>query len=167
MLELNTLGDAPSRSAYREALVGYFSDHRDALSADSRDRLERNPLRILDSKDVGDRALVVNAPTIQAVLTAEAAAFYDGLRSHLDRLRVPFRENPRIVRGLDYYNHTAFEFVTDQLGAQGTDDGRRGAMTAWSRRWAARRSPPSAGPPGWSGWPCCWMRRLHRLRRSR
>ena len=120
VLELNTLGDAASRSAYREALVNYFSDHRDALSADSRERLERNPLRILDSKDAGDRALVADAPTIQAVLTPEAAAFYDGLRSHLDRLRVPFRENPRIVRGLDYYNHTAFEFVTDQLGAQGT-----------------------------------------------
>ncbi len=120
VLELNTLGDAVSRSAYREALVAYFSAHRDALSADSQDRLERNPLRILDSKDAGDRALVEGAPTMQAVLTPEAAAFYDGLRSHLDRLRVPFRENPRIVRGLDYYNHTAFEFVTDQLGAQGT-----------------------------------------------
>jgi len=120
VLELNTLGDAVSRSAYREALVAYFSAHRDALSADSQDRLERNPLRMLDSKDAGDRALVEGAPTMQAVLTPEAAAFYDGLRSHLDRLRVPFRENPRIVRGLDYYNHTAFEFVTDQLGAQGT-----------------------------------------------
>ncbi len=120
VLELNTLGDAVSRSAYREALVAYFSAHRDALSADSQDRLERNPLRILDSKDAGDRTLVEGAPTMQAVLTPEAAAFYDGLRSHLDRLRVPFRENPRIVRGLDYYNHTAFEFVTDQLGAQGT-----------------------------------------------
>ncbi len=120
VLELNTLGDAPSRAAYREALVGYFSTHRDALSPDSQDRLERNPLRILDSKDAGDRALIETAPTIQAVLTLEAAAFYDALRSHLARLDVPFRENPRIVRGLDYYNHTAFEFVTDQLGAQGT-----------------------------------------------
>ena len=116
-LELNTLGDAASRAAYREALVAYFSAHRDALSADSRDRLERNPLRILDSKDPGDRALVADAPTIHAVLTPEAAAFYDALRAHLARLRVPFRENPRIVRGLDYYNHTAFEFVTDKLGA--------------------------------------------------
>ena len=120
VLELNTLGDAASRAAYREALVAHFSAHRDALSADSRDRLERNPLRILDSKDPGDRALVTDAPTIHAVLTPEAAAFYDALRAHLARLRVPFRENPRIVRGLDYYNHTAFEFVTDKLGAQGT-----------------------------------------------
>ena len=120
VLELNTLGDAASRGAYREALVAYFSERRHRLSPDSQDRLERNPLRILDSKDAGDRTLIEGAPTIQAVLTPEAAAFYDGLRSHLDRLRVPFRENPRIVRGLDYYNHTAFEFVTDQLGAQGT-----------------------------------------------
>jgi len=120
VLELNTLGDAASRGAYREALVTYFSAHRDGLSPDSQERLERNPLRILDSKDPGDRVLVADAPVIQAVLTEEAAAFYDGLRSHLDRLRVPFRENPRIVRGLDYYNHTAFEFVTDKLGAQGT-----------------------------------------------
>ena len=119
VLELNTLGDAASRGAYREALVAHFSAHQDALSAESRDRLARNPLRILDSKDPGDRALVADAPTIHAVLTPEAAAFYDALRAHLIRLRVPFRENPRIVRGLDYYNHTAFEFVTDKLGAQG------------------------------------------------
>ncbi len=120
VLELNTLGDAASRNAYREALVEYFSAHRDALSPDSQGRLERNPLRILDSKDTGDRVLIEDAPTIQAVLTSEAAAFYGALRSYLDGMRVPFRENPRIVRGLDYYNHTAFEFVTDKLGAQGT-----------------------------------------------
>ncbi len=120
VLELNTLGDADSRRAYREALVTHFSRHRDALSPESLDRLERNPLRILDSKEAADRALVADAPTIQAVLTPEAAAFYDALQGHLARLGVPFRENPRIVRGLDYYNHTAFEFVTDRLGAQGT-----------------------------------------------
>ena len=120
VLELNTLGDAASRLAYRDALVAYFGAHRDALSADSRDRLERNPLRILDSKDAGDRALVADAPNIQAVLTTDAAAFYDTLRRHLDGLGVSYRENPRIVRGLDYYNHTAFEFVTERLGAQGT-----------------------------------------------
>ncbi len=119
-LELNTLGDGPSRSAYRAALVDYFTAHKDALSEDSRHRLEHNPLRILDSKDAGDKRLVADAPTIAPSLTIEAAAFYDGLRRHLDRFGVPFVENPRIVRGLDYYNHTAFEFVTSQLGAQGT-----------------------------------------------
>ena len=120
VLELNTLGDTASRDAYRAALVAYFGAHRDRLSAESQTRLEHNPLRILDSKDAGDRVLVADAPTIYASLTPEAEAFYAGLKGHLQRFGVPFRENPRIVRGLDYYSHTAFEFVTDQLGAQGT-----------------------------------------------
>ena len=120
VLEINTLGDAESRAAYRAALVGYFSAHKDALSHDSRVRLEKNPLRILDSKDDTDRAIVAGAPTIGAHLTEDAAAFYAAVRRHLDRFGVPYRENPRIVRGLDYYSHTAFEFVTDRLGAQGT-----------------------------------------------
>ena len=120
VLEVNTLGDAESRDAYRAALVAYFSNHRESLSEDSRARLDRNPLRILDSKDEGDRRIVAGAPTIAAHLTPAAASFYDRLRDHLARLRVPFRENPRIVRGLDYYSHTAFEFVTDRLGSQGT-----------------------------------------------
>ena len=120
VLELNTLGDMPSRDAYRAALVAYFGAHEAALSADSRHRLQHNPLRILDSKDEGDRKLVAGAPTIHRVLTPEAAGFYDAVRRYLTRLGVPFRENPRIVRGLDYYGHTAFEFVTERLGAQGT-----------------------------------------------
>jgi histidyl-tRNA synthetase len=120
VLELNTLGDRESRSAYREALVGYFTEHQGALSRDSLTRLERNPMRILDSKDEGDRRIVADAPTIQPFLTAPAAAFYAELQARLGRFGVPFRENPRIVRGLDYYDHTAFEFVTTKLGAQGT-----------------------------------------------
>ncbi len=120
VLELNTLGDTPSRDAYRAALVAYFQAHAGALSADSRDRLARNPLRILDSKDQADRALIAGAPTISVYLTPEAAAFYAAVQAHLVRLGVPFVENPRIVRGLDYYSHTAFEFVTTRLGAQGT-----------------------------------------------
>ncbi len=120
MLEINTLGDAESRAAYRAALVGYFTAHEAALSEDSRLRLARNPLRILDSKDEGDRRIVADAPTIGAHLTPAAAQFYDTLRGHLTGLGIPFVDNPRIVRGLDYYNHTAFEFVTTSLGAQGT-----------------------------------------------
>ena len=120
VLEVNTLGDRASRDAYRAALVAYFSDHKAALSAESQDRLQRNPMRILDSKDKGDRAIVADAPTIAPHLTPEAAEFYAALLAHLARFGVPFRENPRIVRGLDYYNHTAFEFVTERLGAQGT-----------------------------------------------
>jgi len=120
VLELNTLGDKPSRDAYRAALIGYFSEHREQLSPDSQARLDRNPLRILDSKDEGDRRLVGSAPTIGPYLTESAAIFYRDLQAHLHRLAVPFRENPRIVRGLDYYGHTAFEFVTNALGSQGT-----------------------------------------------
>ncbi len=120
ILEINTLGDKESRADYRAALVGYFSAHRSELSPDSLARLERNPLRILDSKDERDRRVVANAPTIAGFLTEPAATFYARLQTHLDRFGVPFRENPRIVRGLDYYGHTAFEFITNKLGAQGT-----------------------------------------------
>ena len=120
ILEVNTLGDTPSREAYRDALIQHFSAHREALSEDSQRRLEKNPLRIIDSKDEGDRKLVSGAPTIEGFLTEGARAHWDALRRHLDTFKVPYRENPRIVRGLDYYSHTAFEFVTDRLGAQGT-----------------------------------------------
>jgi histidyl-tRNA synthetase len=120
VLEINTLGDKASRAAYRDALVAYFTQHQAALSQDSLARLDRNPLRILDSKDAADRGIVADAPTIAAFLTESAAAFYARLQTHLHQFGVPFRENPRIVRGLDYYGHTAFEFVTNKLGAQGT-----------------------------------------------
>jgi histidyl-tRNA synthetase len=120
VLELNTLGDPASRTQYREALVAYFNGHRGSLSPDSLIRLERNPLRILDSKDDGDRKLVADAPLVTDHLTDDAAAFFARLQELLTRLGVPYRLNPRIVRGLDYYSHTAFEFVTDRLGAQGT-----------------------------------------------
>jgi histidyl-tRNA synthetase len=120
MLELNTLGDKDSRRRYRDALVEYFVDHRAALSADSLERLGRNPMRILDSKEEADRRLIADAPTIGPYLTREAADFYAKLQEYLTVFRVPFRENSRIVRGLDYYGHTAFEFVTAKLGAQGT-----------------------------------------------
>jgi histidyl-tRNA synthetase len=120
VLELNTLGDLPSRDAYRAALVAYFTDHHASLSPESQDRLARNPLRILDSKNEGDRALVAQAPTMEPYLTPQAAEFYAAVQRHLGRFGVPFILNPRIVRGLDYYSHTAFEFVTTRLGAQGT-----------------------------------------------
>nr|WP_254511152.1 histidine--tRNA ligase [Komagataeibacter oboediens] len=120
VLELNTLGDMASRNAWRTALIAYFSDHRADLSPDSQTRLDRNPLRILDSKAAQDRALLADAPMIADFLTPDALAFWDDLRRTLDVMGVRFRENPRIVRGLDYYGHTAFEFVTERLGAQGT-----------------------------------------------
>jgi histidyl-tRNA synthetase len=120
MLEINTLGDTASRTAYRDVLVSYLEGHRDRLSEDSRQRLERNPLRILDSKDEGDKRIVAGAPLFSDHLTDEARSFFAHVRAGLDRLGIPYRINPRLVRGLDYYCHTAFEFTTEALGAQGT-----------------------------------------------
>jgi histidyl-tRNA synthetase len=119
-LELNTLGDPETREAWRGALVEYFQSHKADLSDDSKDRLSRNPLRILDSKDARDRAICANAPSVDDFLTSEAADFFAAVTSGLEAASVPWTRNPRLVRGLDYYRHTAFEFVTDRLGAQGT-----------------------------------------------
>ncbi len=117
-LELNTLGDGDSRKAYREALIAYFSDHRADLSSDSQDRLERNPLRILDSKNEGDRKLVADAPVFGDYLNSESQDFFETVKQGLDSLGIAYELNSRLVRGLDYYCHTAFEFTTDLLGAQ-------------------------------------------------
>ncbi len=119
-LELNSLGDAESHAAYREALIAYFSGHKDKLSADSVERLERNPLRILDSKDEGDRALLPDAPRIEDSLNDHSRDFFQAVKDGLDALGIAYQLNPRLVRGLDYYTHTAFEFITEDLGAQGT-----------------------------------------------
>jgi len=119
-LQLNTLGDAATRDAWRAALVAHFEAHRDQLSEDSLTRLEKNPLRILDSKDPRDRPIADSAPDIDAYLTDEAAAFFKAVTDGLDAAGVAWTRNSRLVRGLDYYRHTAFEFVTDRLGAQGT-----------------------------------------------
>ncbi len=120
VLELNTLGDTASRAAYRAALVSYYDGHKGSLSEDSLRRLEVNPLRILDSKDEGDKRVNAEAPAFEAYLTQEAHDFFAKVRGGLDALGIAYQLNPRLVRGLDYYCHTAFEFVTTDLGAQGT-----------------------------------------------
>jgi len=120
VLELNTLGDLGSRDAYRRALVSYFSSRVSELSEDSRRRLERNPLRILDSKEETDRRVAQDAPLFADYQNAESRRFFDRVSEGLDLLGINYRLNPRLVRGLDYYTHTAFEFVTTDLGAQGT-----------------------------------------------
>jgi histidyl-tRNA synthetase len=119
-LQLNTLGDTPSRDAWRAALVSYFNDHKGALSEDSLSRLEKNPLRILDSKDPKDRPIADAAPVIDDYLSGEAQDFFAAVTAGLDAAGVAWTRNAALVRGLDYYRHTAFEFVTDRLGAQGT-----------------------------------------------
>ncbi|GBQ10635.1 histidine--tRNA ligase [Swaminathania salitolerans] len=145
-LELNTLGDVESRQAWREALIAYFRAHEAALSEESRLRLDANPLRILDSKAPQDRALLADAPQFSSYLNAASAEFWDSLRRHLERFDVAFVENPHIVRGLDYYSHTAFEFVTDRLGAQSTvlAGGRYEGLVA-------QMGGPSTPAIGWAG----------------
>ncbi len=117
-LKLNTLGDAASRDAWRAQLVEHFESVRAELSEDSQARLDKNPLRILDSKDARDRPFAESAPPM--VLTSEAENFFGSVKAGLDAAGVDYEIAPHLVRGLDYYRHTAFEFVTDQLGAQGT-----------------------------------------------
>ncbi len=119
-LQLNTLGDASSREAWRAALVDYFRAHKAELSEDSQERLEKNPLRILDSKDPRDKVFTADAPMIDAFLSDEAQDFFGKVTAGLDAAGVAWTRAPTLVRGLDYYRHTAFEFVTDRLGAQGT-----------------------------------------------
>jgi len=145
-LELNTLGDTASRVAYRDVLVGYLNDHRDQLSEDSRERLARNPLRILDSKDDGDRRVVAGAPVFGDYLNDASKNFFASVTEGLDALGIAYEINARLVRGLDYYCHTAFEFTTEALGAQG-------AVIAGGRYdgLAAQMGGPEIPGIGWAG----------------
>ena len=119
-VEINSLGDAESRDAYRQKLVAYLKEHYDELSADSKERLERNPLRILDSKEECDKKVVAAAPRYADSLNKASQAFFADVLRGLDNLGIKYRVNDRLVRGLDYYSHTVFELTTDKLGAQGT-----------------------------------------------
>lgn len=119
-LELNSLGTAAARAAYRDVLVGYFRDHEGELDEDSARRLEGNPLRILDSKNPAMQALIAAAPSLQSHLDAESADHFGKLCELLDDAGIVYDINARLVRGLDYYSRTVFEWVTDRLGAQGT-----------------------------------------------
>ncbi|MGB1895311.1 MAG: histidine--tRNA ligase, partial [Candidatus Puniceispirillaceae bacterium] len=119
-LHLNTLGDTQSRDAYRSALVSYLERYRSALSEDSQRRLDSNPLRILDSKSEADKSILQEAPRLNACLTPAAQAHFETVKQALEAASITWVEDLFLVRGLDYYSHTAFEFITDQLGAQGT-----------------------------------------------
>ena len=145
-LELNTLGDPDSRTAYREALVAYFSRREKELSEEGRSRLQRNPLRLLDSKDERDRAVSADVPRYDDYLNGVSADFFAEVCEGLDALGIAYVRNPRLVRGLDYYGHTAFEFTTDALGAQGAviAGGRYDGLVA------TMGGPPTPGI-GWAG----------------
>ena len=120
ILKLNTLGDPETRAAWRDALHEHFASRRADLSKESRERLDRNPLRILDSKEHQDWPIADSAPVIDAFLTPQASDFFAAVTTGLNAAGVAWERAPRLVRGLDYYRHTAFEFMTDRLGAQGT-----------------------------------------------
>jgi histidyl-tRNA synthetase len=119
-LQINTIGDASERAAYRQTLIAYFEQHAELLDEDAKRRLHANPLRILDSKNPRMQAMIEAAPKLFDVLGAESRAHYDGLCALLDAAGVPYTLNTRLVRGLDYYNRSVFEWVTTKLGAQGT-----------------------------------------------
>jgi histidyl-tRNA synthetase len=119
-LEVNSIGSASDRARYREALVAYLSDRREALDNDSQRRLQTNPLRILDSKSPDTQEILDAAPTLRDYLDSESREEFDQLLAYLEALDIPYRVNPRLVRGLDYYNKSVFEWTTNALGAQGT-----------------------------------------------
>jgi histidyl-tRNA synthetase len=146
VLKLNSLGDPESRGVYRKVLVDYYSKHLAQLSEDSRDRLNRNPLRILDSKDEGDKRINADAPSFADHLNQASRDFFKAVQDGLTAAGVPFEIDPALVRGLDYYTHTAFEFVTTHIGAQGTvlGGGRYDGLIA------ELGGPPTAGI-GWAG----------------
>lgn len=119
-VEINSLGDKASRDAYREKLVAYLKANYDRLSEDSKARLDKNPLRVLDSKEECDKAVIADAPLYQDSLNDASKSFFNQVLQGLDNLNIKYRVNNRLVRGLDYYSHTVFELTTDKLGAQGT-----------------------------------------------
>jgi histidyl-tRNA synthetase len=119
-LELNTIGDSASREKYREQLVQYLQKFKNDLSEDSKTRLEKNPLRILDSKDAGDQKILTDAPSVYEHLNAESLSFFNQVKGGLETLGISYTINSKLVRGLDYYSQTVFEWTTDHLGAQGT-----------------------------------------------
>jgi histidyl-tRNA synthetase len=146
VLEINTLGDAESRRAYRDVLVDYLRQFWNEHSEDSRLRLDRNPLRVLDSKDEGDRRIIAEAPLYSDYLTTAAREFFAEVTAGLDALGIRYQLNPRLVRGLDYYGHTAFEITAEELGAQKTimAGGRYDGLIA------EMGGPPTPGI-GWAG----------------
>ncbi len=161
-LKLNTLGDPATREAWRAALLDHFRAREVDLSGESRERLEKNPLRILDSKQHQDFPVVDSAPVIDDFLTAEAADTFAAVTAGLDAIGVKWTRDPRLVRGLDYYRHTTFEYVTEELGAQSQVIGGPppAASTSPWCRWVSgprrRRcvSLPCCAAPAWSAtWP--------------
>jgi histidyl-tRNA synthetase len=151
-LHLNTLGDAASRDAWRAALIDYFRAVEGELSEESQERLEKNPLRILDSKDARDKPFLANAPKIDAFLSEEAARFFDDVKSGLSDLKIEWMPAPTLVRGLDYYRHTAFEFIPSEGSASAAALGSQSTVLGGGRYDGLMESLGGAPTPavGWA-----------------
>lgn len=151
-LHLNTLGDGASREAWRAALIDYFGAVKDQLSEESQERLEKNPLRILDSKDARDRPFLADAPKIDAFLSEEASAFFAAVTSGLDAAGVKWERAESLVRGLDYYRHTAFEFIPDEGSASAAALGSQSTVLGGGRYDGLMESLGGAPTPavGWA-----------------
>lgn len=149
-LELNSLGETDERRAYREALVAYLTDKQDQLDEDSKRRLTTNPLRILDSKDANTQALLAYAPKLADFLGEESIAHFEQVQAYLTELGIDYEINPHLVRGLDYYNKTVFEWVTDKLGSQATvcAGGRYDGLIGQLKSVGARDDKPAKSEPG-------------------
>lgn len=152
-LQLNSLGEPDERYAYREALVAYLTDKQDQLDDDSKRRLTTNPLRILDSKDASTQAVLADAPKLAEFLGAESVAHFEQVQAYLTALGIDYELNPHLVRGLDYYNKTVFEWVTDKLGSQATVcaggryDGLVGEVKSIGARDGAQDKKPVKSEP--------------------
>jgi len=151
-LHLNTLGDGASREAWRAALINYFRAVKDQLSEESQERLEKNPLRILDSKDVRDKPFLADAPKIDAFLSEDASAFFAAVTSGLDAAGVTWVRAESLVRGLDYYRHTAFEFIPDEGSASAAALGSQSTVLGGGRYDGLMESLGGAPTPavGWA-----------------
>jgi len=151
-LELNTIGTPQSRLAYKQVLVDYFGQHRELLDEDSLRRLERNPLRILDSKNPALAELIAAAPLLEGFLDDDSRAHFDRVQTLLTDVGMAYTLNPRLVRGLDYYSRTVFEWVTDRLGAQSAicSGGRYDGLVA---QLGGRDTPASGWAPVRRAWP--------------
>ena len=151
-LEINSLGQPEERQAHRQALIAYLEQHQDVMDEEARRRMYSNPLRVLDTKNPAMQAMVNGAPRLLDFLGEGSLAHFDGLKAILDANGVPWTVNPRLVRGLDYYNLTVFEFITDMLGAQGTICA--GGRYDYLIEQVGGKSAPAVG---WAlGWSACW-----------
>ena len=149
-LQLNSLGELDERYAYREALVAYLTDKKDQLDEDSKRRLTTNPLRILDSKEASTQAVLADAPKLADFLGEESVAHFEQVKAYLTALNIDFEINPHLVRGLDYYNKTVFEWVTDKLGSQATvcAGGRYDGLIGQLKSIGTDGSKPVKSEPG-------------------